>query len=123
MTAANRAVAHQFESLSNFRDVGGLKTPDGRTFKSGILFRSAELSRITVQDVAKLRELDIQLICDLRSAHESKKKGPRLPLGSIKVVNIPIQDSETQDGNRKKLLGFLFGKSGGDRFREFSRQY
>lgn len=62
MTAANRAVAHQFESLFNFRDVGGLKTPDGSTFKSGILFRSGELSRITVQELAKLRELETLLV-------------------------------------------------------------
>jgi protein-tyrosine phosphatase len=39
------------------------------------------------------------------------------------VVNVPIYEQATQDGSRRKLLGFLFGKTGGDRFRKFSRDY
>ena len=124
MKATHREVVHHFEKLSNFRDVGGLKTQDGHTLKTGVLFRSDELSKLTDADVAKLQEFNIKLICDLRSPQESQKKQPRVaPNSSIQVVNIPLHEQATQDGSRKKLLSFLFGKTGGDQFREFSRGY
>lgn len=119
-----REVIHPFQRLSNFRDVGGLKTADGRTFRAGVLFRSDELSRLNAGDLVKLQGLGIKLICDLRSPKESqKRRPPRLSDESIRVVNVPIHEQATQDGSRRKLLGFLFGKTGGDRFREFSRDY
>jgi protein-tyrosine phosphatase len=116
-------VVHPFQRLSNFRDVGGLKTADGRTLRTGVLFRSDELSRLNAEDWVKLRGLGIQLICDLRSPGESQKRRLRLPDESIRVVNVPLHEQATQDGSRRKLLGFLFGKTGGERFREFSRDY
>ncbi|WP_225410765.1 tyrosine-protein phosphatase [Stigmatella hybrida] len=116
-------VVHPFQRLSNFRDVGGLKTADGRTLRTGVLFRSDELSRLNAEDWVKLRGLGIQLICDLRSPGERQKRRLRLPDESIRVVNIPLHEQATQDGSRRKLLGFLFGKTGGERFREFSRAY
>lgn len=119
-----REAVHPFQRLSNFRDVGGLKTADGRTFRAGVLFRSDELSRLNATDLLKLQGLGIKLICDLRSPGEShKKRRPRLPDESIRVVNVPIHEQATQDPSRRKLLGFLLGKTGGDRFREFSRDY
>ena len=118
-----REVVHPFQGLSNFRDVGGLKTADGRTFRAGLLFRSDELSRLNAGDLVKLQGLGIKLICDLRSPGESQKRRPRLPDESIRVVNVPMYEQATQDGSRRKLLGFLFGKTGGDRFRKFSRDY
>jgi protein-tyrosine phosphatase len=124
MKATPTGGSHHFDGLSNFRDIGGVRTADGHTLKPGVLFRSDELSRMTERDLAKLEELDIKLICDLRSLQERQRKQPRTaPSKAIQIVNIPLHDQATQDGSRKKLLGFLFGKTGGDRFREFSREY
>ena len=89
--------------------------------RTGVLFRSDELSRLTDRDWATLQGLNLKLICDLRSPKESQKKRPRMaPDKVIRVVNIPLHEQATQD---RSLLGFLFGKTGGDRFREFSRTY
>lgn len=118
-----REVVHPFRRLSNFRDVGGLKTADGRTFRAGVLFRSDELSRLNTRDLLKLEGLGIQLICDLRSPSESQKRRPRLRDESMRVVNVPIHEQGPQGGSRRKLLGFLLGRTGGDRFRGFSRDY
>lgn len=115
-----RDVARPFQTLWNFRDIGGLKTADGRRLRTGVLFRSDELSRLSAGDVAKLQALGIRLICDLRSPQESERRRPRVLEKSIRVVNVPIHE---QDVSRTKLLGFLFGKTGGERFREFSRDY
>jgi protein-tyrosine phosphatase len=118
-----RAVVHPFQRLSNFRDVGGLKTVDGRMFRTGVLFRSDALSSLNAEDWVKLRGLGIQLVCDLRSPGERQKRRLRLPDAAIRGVNVPLHEQATQDGSRRKLLGFLFGKTGGERFREFSGAY
>ncbi|WP_437277969.1 tyrosine-protein phosphatase [Sorangium sp. So ce375] len=118
-----KEVVHPFQKLSNFRDIGGLKTADGRAVRAGVLFRSDAPHRLDAGDLVKLRGLGIKLICDLRSPEESQKKRLRLPDGSIRTVCVPLHEQATQDGSRKKLLGFLFGKTGDDRFREFSRGY
>lgn len=111
----SREVVHPFASLANFRDVGGHATADGRHMKTGVVFRSDALTRFTPHDVAKLRQFGITTICDLRSMSEHRKR-PR----ALTVVNIPLADIEP---GRKQLLGFLFGKVGGERFRAFSRRY
>ncbi|QGQ48771.1 tyrosine-protein phosphatase [Metabacillus sediminilitoris] len=33
-----------FEKIYNFRDIGGVQTEDGRNVRSGILYRSDDLS-------------------------------------------------------------------------------
>ncbi|HEY5920876.1 MAG TPA: tyrosine-protein phosphatase [Kofleriaceae bacterium] len=110
-------MAYAFDKLSNFRDLGGLATGDGGALKSGVLFRSDDPSRITQRDLAKLHELGIKLICDLRSPNDSQRR-PRT--SSIEIANVPLVD---RDANRTELLGFLFGKTGGERFRTFTRDY
>ena len=42
------------EGQSNFRDIGGYQTVDGRTVKTGIVYRSGELHALTDHDVEKL---------------------------------------------------------------------
>ena len=43
------------EGQSNFRDLGGYLTADGRTVKWAQVYRSGELPRLTDKDVAKLK--------------------------------------------------------------------
>jgi protein-tyrosine phosphatase len=119
----NPKPVYPFRGLSNFRDVGGLSTRDGRTVRTGVLFRSDELSRLTTADVQTLQGFGIRLICDLRSADESRKRGPRLGGASIRTVNVPLHDQRMQDGLRRKVIGFLVGATGGDRFWKFGRSY
>jgi protein-tyrosine phosphatase len=117
-------VVHPFQKLSNFRDVGGLKTVDGRMMGTGLLFRSDELTHLTDQDMVKLQEFNIKLICDLRSPQESKARQPGRMLNCLtRVVNIPILPACSQDGSRKRFLTFLFRETGDERFHEFSREY
>ena len=46
-----------FEKLHNTRDLGGMKTADGRTVQAGRLFRSGHLSDLTAADADVLSEL------------------------------------------------------------------
>lgn len=80
---------------SNFRDVGGYKTEDGRTVKRGQVFRSGELPRLTDEDVAQLEQLGIKTVVNFLTRVETKSRGKdRLPRGA-RELSLPI---ETDDG-------------------------
>ena len=55
----DKARGVRLQGQSNFRDIGGYKTKDGKTVKRNIIYRSGELSALTQQDVAKLGDLKI----------------------------------------------------------------
>jgi protein-tyrosine phosphatase len=57
-------------SVPNFRDLGGYETADGRRMRPGLLYRSAELGRLTPADRRKFEALEIRTIFDLRTAAE-----------------------------------------------------
>lgn len=67
------------ESVCNFRDLGGLKTRDGRTVKSGMIFRSDELSRLSDRDLQYLADISLRTIVDLRTDWEIKRCPDRKP--------------------------------------------
>jgi len=124
MNYKEKIATSQFEKLSNFRDIGGLETSEGTKMKSGILFRSEALSKITDKDHALLQKYNIKVICDLRTPKECiKKPSPIFLKQGIHIINIPLHQQETHDINRKQLVNFLFSKSGGANFEEFSRSY
>ncbi|OQS17074.1 phosphotyrosine protein phosphatase [Nocardia donostiensis] len=64
----------------NYRDIGGLRTRDGATVRSGVLLRSAQLSRLDESGHAVLRELGVTDVHDLRGSDEIAHMGhDRLP--------------------------------------------
>lgn len=66
-------------SVPNIRDIGGYATEDGRFVRWNRVYRSGGLDSISDADLAKLFELDLQLICDLRSVEEVEEYPDRLP--------------------------------------------
>jgi protein-tyrosine phosphatase len=80
------------EGTFNFRDLGGYPAADGRTIAWRRLFRSDGLSRLTTADLARLVELGIQTVIDLRTADErdrfSMPEGPFAPA----VHHLPMLD-------------------------------
>lgn len=67
------------EGAMNFRDVGGYETEDGRFVRWGKIYRSAALSGLTPDDLAKIRDLDIRYVYDLRSVGERRDQPTRWP--------------------------------------------
>ncbi|KAL0937865.1 tyrosine phosphatase [Colletotrichum truncatum] len=61
--------------LPNFRDAGGypIDSQPGRILKPGVIFRSAEPSRLTDQGISLLQDLGITHVYDLRSTIELKR--------------------------------------------------
>ncbi|MBW3702166.1 protein-tyrosine-phosphatase [Bacillus aerophilus] len=80
----------QFSKLANFREVGGLQTTDQMVIKQGMIYRSADLSRLTKQDILTFSTLGIQTVCDLRTSSERKSHPPKI-MEHDKIVHIPMQ--------------------------------
>jgi protein-tyrosine phosphatase len=60
---------HAFEGLTNFRDFGGYQA-GGRRMASGRFFRSANHALATDADLARLRDMGIGAVVDLRRPQE-----------------------------------------------------
>jgi protein-tyrosine phosphatase len=76
------------QGASNFRDLGGYPTHDGRRVKWGHIYRSADISKLTDEDLQTLATRNIATVCDLRGPDEVKNAPDRLPAGA-KWVNLP----------------------------------
>lgn len=79
------------DGTPNFRDFGGYAAADGRHVKWGSLYRSGQLSSLSDEDLALLKSLDIDLICDFRREDEQEKDPTRLPTGAqTQILSLPI---------------------------------
>ena len=58
------------EGGSNFRDLGGYRTTDGKTVKRGLLFRSGVMANLTTRDQDYLNRFAFKTVVDLRSREE-----------------------------------------------------
>jgi len=59
------------EGCTNFRDLGGYRTVDGRRVRHGLVFRSAHLGGLTAADRQTLGTLGVRTIVDLRGLNEA----------------------------------------------------
>ena len=83
---------YPMEKIENFRDLGGIRTKDGKQVKSGKLFRCAALSAASPNDIEKIKELGIDTIVDFRSIGEVKiEKDPE-------IERIPISSNQSVQG-------------------------
>jgi protein-tyrosine phosphatase len=74
-----RAVA--FDNVFNFRDLGGYRGADGRTVRWGRLFRADDLCRLDDGDLARLGDLGVRTVVDLRRPDELTRTGRVPPAG------------------------------------------
>jgi protein-tyrosine phosphatase len=78
------------DGQSNFRDLGGYRTTDGREVKWGEVFRSGELPRLSERDVERLDSLGIRTVVNFLTPAEIEQRGEdRLPEG-VREIAAPI---------------------------------
>ena len=89
----------------NLRDFGGYPTKDGKVVKSGLLFRCGALNNIPESAYSAFAELNIGVICDLRS-HSVAEEMPTPAASPFDTrVHIPIwpgSSSQFQDSIQHK---------------------
>ncbi|MBF6175139.1 tyrosine-protein phosphatase [Nocardia blacklockiae] len=81
---ADRALGLQ--GVQNARDLGGYRTVDGRTVRTGLVFRSGELSKATDADLAALTDRGVRVDADLRTTFERALAPDRVPAGATQQV-------------------------------------
>ncbi|MCM1988337.1 tyrosine-protein phosphatase [Oceanirhabdus seepicola] len=85
-----------FKGTSNFRDIGGYKTKDGRRVKWNTFYRSDELAGLTEEDMEYLKSLGIKTILDYRSKGEVNAKPDPLIEG---IENLNISGMKSLDNS------------------------
>lgn len=73
----------------NLRDLGGLRTAEGRVVRSGVLFRSDTLHEADSDDLARL---GLACVVDFRSEAEVERRPDRLNGLAMSWVNLPIDN-------------------------------
>lgn len=73
-------------SVPNLRDVGGYRTVSGAKVRTGVLYRSTDLSRVADTDMPLLADLGIRTVYDLRTADEREVAPDKLPDGARAVA-------------------------------------
>ena len=87
----------------NLRDFGGFLTKSGSHMKSGLLYRSGNLQKLSAAHHVAISDLHLQTIIDFRSMQEQEKSPGTFP-GSRKV-SLPCNiDQITRDRLRPLLL-------------------
>lgn len=100
----------------NFRDLGGLKTSEGKLLKKDLLFRTDELNNLSESDLELLASLNIQTVVDFRTDEERAKSIDKIPSTCKNEVHLDIlsanmdafvEEMQKEDADFKKLmLGF-----------------
>lgn len=75
------------KDFSNFRDLGGYETKDGRFVKWGLFYRSEDLSQLKDDDLKYFESLGIKYVLDYRSKDEVLKN-PDVQVKSVEDINI-----------------------------------
>jgi protein-tyrosine phosphatase len=77
----------------NFRDAGGYTTKDGKKVAWGKVYRSADVSRLTEQDLATLETRHIHTVIDFRGIKESQAAPDHLLPGTKYTLSPAGSDS------------------------------
>ncbi|MNX36080.1 Tyrosine-protein phosphatase precursor [compost metagenome] len=91
-----------FQAIDNFRDYGGYALAGARLTR-GRLYRSAHQARATEADLAKLAQLNIATVVDLRRPSERRDQPSRRPSGWAGQVI----ESAHDDGGEAPHITFL----------------
>ncbi|HSL86398.1 MAG TPA: tyrosine-protein phosphatase [Bacteroidales bacterium] len=106
---------HEFRTLRNFRDIGGVQVAGGKRVSGGVIYRSASPDKISASDIKKLHALDIRTIIDLRAPYESRKK--KKVIGNIETISLPLDFEKT---TRERLMPYLYKKDAYDEIDEIN---
>src|SRR4029079_10793024 len=79
----------KLSGASNFRDLGGYPTSDGRTVRWRQIFRHNHLGNLTDDDVSVLRELGVRSAFDFRGTEERTAALCGMP--DIDVHSLPVE--------------------------------
>jgi protein-tyrosine phosphatase len=100
------AMRIRLSGAPNFREVSSYKTPDGRKIRTGNIFRSDSLARLTDDDVQLLDGLGIGSLIDLRSVSERQAHPNRWPSrDGVETLHLDISnDLRAAESTMNRIL-------------------
>jgi protein-tyrosine phosphatase len=102
VVAAERRVP--FEGVTNFRDLGGYPTTDGRRTRWGLVFRSDALHRFTSEDRRLYEVLGLHAVYDLRGDEERDLHPNPFPSVEISLLSRPADASPPDRSDREDAV-------------------
>jgi len=110
-----------FEGAYNFREIGGIATPEGARLRRGLGYRSDHLNTLSRRDQARLGELGLRTIIDLRGEAEQRSRPSRLPNAQPPQVHrLPLATAEGDEAPLRRAL--LRGRLCATQYDQFMRQ-
>ncbi|WP_067703996.1 tyrosine-protein phosphatase [Nocardia jejuensis] len=85
------------QGVVNARDAGGYRTADGHTVRTGLVYRTGELTKATDADLAELTRRDVRSVHDLRTTMEQQLMGvDKVPAGATEFHDDVIGQAPPQ---------------------------
>ncbi|MFF2551327.1 tyrosine-protein phosphatase [Nocardia sp. NPDC058058] len=85
------------QGVVNARDAGGYRTADGHTVRTGLVYRTGELTKATDSDLAVLASRNVKSVHDLRTTMEQQLMGvDKVPAGATEYHNDIIGQAPPQ---------------------------
>jgi len=106
MTEVNFKRHLEFDSIHNFRDLGGYRSRSGGRIAWRKVFRSGDLCRMSQRDIHQLKNvIGIRSVIDLRTAQELAQQGNgHLQLADIKYHHVPFMTGNPSKQEEERLL-------------------
>jgi len=109
------------EGASNFRDLGGYRTSDGRVVRWRQIFRSNHLAHLTAADANIVRAVGLRSAFDLRGREE--RMAAACGLEEIAVHPLPIEPTVVAALRARLAAGSLSSRDAREIMRESYRSY
>ncbi|MBH5396737.1 tyrosine-protein phosphatase [Bradyrhizobium sp. CNPSo 4010] len=109
------------QGASNFRDLGGYPTKDGRTTRWRHIFRSNHLGQLTAADIEIVRALGVRSAFDFRGLEE--RAGGICVVDEITVHSLPIEPTVVAGLRAELAKGTLTAAVALELMRESYRNY
>jgi protein-tyrosine phosphatase len=109
------------QGASNFRDLGGYPTADGRTTRWRQIFRSNHLGQLTAADIEVVRALGVRSAFDFRGVEE--RAAGVCVVNEITVHSLPIEPTVVASLRAELARGTLTAPVALDIMRESYRNY
>jgi protein-tyrosine phosphatase len=109
------------QGASNFRDLGGYPTADGRSTRWRHIFRSNHLGQLTAADIEIIRALGVRSAFDFRGVEE--RAGGVCRMSEIAVHSLPIEPTVVATLRARLAKGTLTGPVALEIMRDSYRNY
>jgi protein-tyrosine phosphatase len=95
----------RFASMPNFRDAGGHRVATGGTMRSGLLYRSDHIGKLSAAEARAVAGLGIRVVYDLRTeAERTMTPDERIPGATLVSLDLMADDSQAAPAQLLRLL-------------------